>query len=184
MLSLTAARGEWPWIALVLAVLFGFYGLLRKRAPVDGLVGLSVEVLLLLPLSSAYLLYLGLVGELSLGARGAATDLLVLLSGVVTAVPLVCFGEAARRLPLSTLGFLQYLGPSLQLVLAVLVFGEPFRPAQQVGFGCIWAALLLVSLDTVRGPGTRPPALSELPSLVQPNLGGERPERAVSPTRS
>ena len=81
-------------------------------------------------------------------------------------------GAAARRLALSTLGFLQYLGPSLQLVIAVLVFGEAFRTAQQVGFGCIWAALALVSLDTVLRPGTRPGTLSGLDCLVQAGARG------------
>jgi chloramphenicol-sensitive protein RarD len=150
VLWLTLDTGEWPWIALVLALSFGFYGLLRKRCPVDGLVGLSVEVILLLPLAGLYLLGLALAGELSLGAKGATTDLLLLLSGPVTAVPLLCFGQAARRLPLSTLGFLQYLSPSLALLLAVACYGERFGWAEAVSFGLIWAGLVLYSADLAR----------------------------------
>jgi chloramphenicol-sensitive protein RarD len=149
VLVLTLTRQQWPWIALALAFSFGFYGLLRKRAPVDGLVGLSVEVLLLSPASVLYLFMLGLSGELTLGARGLTTDILLALSGVVTAVPLICFGQAARRLPLSTLGFLQYLSPSLSLVLAVAVYHEPFYVEEAISFGLIWAALGVYSVDTV-----------------------------------
>jgi chloramphenicol-sensitive protein RarD len=160
VLRLTLVRGEWPWIALVLAVSFGFYGLLRKRAPVDGLVGLSVEVLLLLPVSALYLLYLALAGNLSLGAKDTATDLLLLLSGPVTAVPLICFGQAARRLPLTTLGFLLYLSPSLSLLLAVACYDEPFDAAEAVSFGLIWAGLLVYSADMAR-------AFRRAPYLIQ-----------------
>ena len=101
------------------------------------------------PAALAFLIYTAVEGGMAFGRGGTTGDALVVASGVVTAIPLLCFGAAARRLSLSTLGFLQYLGPSLQLLLAVLLFGEPFRPAQQVGFGCIWVALALVSLDTV-----------------------------------
>jgi chloramphenicol-sensitive protein RarD len=163
--ELTRANGELPWIALVIALSFGFYGLLRKRAPVDGLVGLSVEVVLLLPFAAGYLGYLGLAGELSLGAWGAATDLLLLLSGVVTAVPLLCFGQAARRLSLSSLGFLQYLSPSLALVLGVVLYDEEFGAKEAISFGLIWAALVLYSFDLLRaarrpGVAPAPPALT------------------------
>ena len=150
VLELTRARGELPWIALVLALSFGFYGLLRKRAPVDGLVGLSVEVLLLLPAAAGYLIYLGLTGSLTLGARDATTDLLLFASGIVTAVPLLCFGQAARKLQLSTLGFLQYLSPTLALVLAVALYGEEFRAQEAVSFGLIWVALAIYSFDLLR----------------------------------
>jgi chloramphenicol-sensitive protein RarD len=147
VVNLTAAQGQWPWIALLLAVSFGFYGLLRKRLAVDGLIGLSVEIVLLVPAAAGYLVYLGAAGRLTLGAAGVEIDCLLALSGVVTTVPLMCFAEAARRLPLSTLGFLQYVSPSLQLVLAVFLFHEPFTDVQLLSFGCIWAALAIYSLD-------------------------------------
>lgn len=147
VLTLTVTRGQWPWIALTLAVSFGFYGLLRKKAHVDGLVGLSVEVILLFPVATGYLAWLGATGELALGTYGAGMDVLLLLSGVVTAVPLLCFGQAARRLPLTTLGFLQYLSPTLALVLAVVFFGEPFAEREALSFGCIWVGLAVYSAD-------------------------------------
>jgi chloramphenicol-sensitive protein RarD len=150
VVELARANGGPPWVALVIAFSFGFYGLLRKRAPVDGLVGLSVEVVLLLPAAAGYLGYLGLTEALTLGARDAATDVLLLLSGVVTAVPLLCFGQAARRLPLSSLGFLQYLSPTLGLVLGVVVYKEEFGTKEAISFGLIWAALVIYSFDLAR----------------------------------
>jgi chloramphenicol-sensitive protein RarD len=149
LVYLVITQGGLPWISLVLAVSFAGYGLLRKLAPVDALVGLTAETLLLLPFA---LLFLGRwvnAGSLALGSQGRLVDAFILASGVVTAVPLLCFGAAARRLPLSVLGFVQYLAPSLQLVLAVLWFGEPFTVAQQVCFGCIWVALGLVTADSL-----------------------------------
>jgi chloramphenicol-sensitive protein RarD len=143
----TIAAGELQWIALSLAVCFGTYGLLRKKAPVDGLVGLSVETLFLVPLAGGYLLWLGSEG--ALGSYGAASDALLLCSGVVTALPLMCFGQAARRMRLSTLGFLQYLSPSLQFVCAVLVIREPFTSAQLLGFVWIWTGLAVFTVDSV-----------------------------------
>lgn len=152
VVELARARGELPWIALVIAVSFGFYGLLRKRAPVDGLVGLSIEVILLMPAAAGYLLFLSLTGTLSLGARGVTTDLLLFLSGVVTAVPLLCFGQAARRLPLSGLGFLQYLSPTVALLLAVVLYGEEFHREEAISFALIWTALGIYSVDALRSP--------------------------------
>jgi chloramphenicol-sensitive protein RarD len=149
LIFLVVALGTLPWIALVLAGSFGLYGLFRKLAPVDGVIGLSVETLLLLPLSSGYLVFLSARGEQALGRLGWEVGVLLLLSGAVTAVPLICFGQAARRLRLSVLGFLQYLAPSLQLILAVTVLGETFLPQQKVAFACIWAALAVVTLDAL-----------------------------------
>jgi chloramphenicol-sensitive protein RarD len=146
---MTATIGELPWIALSLAGCFGFYGLLRKKAPVDGLVGLSVETCFLVPVAAGYLVALGLRREGALGSYGVLSDGLLLCSGVVTALPLMCFGQAARRLRLSTLGFLQYLAPSLQFVCAVTVMGEPLKPGQLAGFAWIWTGLAVFSLDSL-----------------------------------
>jgi chloramphenicol-sensitive protein RarD len=171
VLVLALARGQWPWIALVLAFSFGFYGLLRKRAPVDGLVGLSVEVALLLPASSVYLLVLSASGDLTLGARDGATDLLLLLSGVVTAVPLLCFGQAARRLPLSTLGFLQYLSPTVSLLVGVVVYREAFSLREAASFALIWVALAIYSVDMAHGlrrtTPTSAPAMDPCPDSLE-----------------
>lgn len=138
--------GALPWVALFLALTFGFYGLLRKRAPIDAVSGLFVETLLTLPLALAWLGWLAVHGELNFG-HGAATDWLLPLAGVLTAVPLMLFAFGAQRLPLSTIGFLQYIAPTLNFVLAVFVFREPFDNLQLIGFGLIWAALAVYSLD-------------------------------------
>jgi chloramphenicol-sensitive protein RarD len=137
-----------PWIALVLATSFALYGLIRKVTPVDGLLGVAGETLVLVPVAVGYLVWEQLRGHGIIG-RGWRIDGLVLLSGVVTTVPLLCFGQAARRLPLSTLGFLQYLAPSMQLSLAVWVYGESFRD-HAVSFGLIWTGLLIFTIDSLR----------------------------------
>jgi chloramphenicol-sensitive protein RarD len=149
VLYLAFDGGELPWIALCLALSFGVYGLVRKKAAVDSLTGLTVETGVLLPAAVAALAWWGYDGSLALGHLGRPTDLLLASSGVVTAVPLLCFGLAARRLRLSTLGFLQYIAPSLQFLQAALFFDEPFPPARQVSFGLIWTALAIYSVDSV-----------------------------------
>jgi chloramphenicol-sensitive protein RarD len=156
---LVIALGRPPWLALTLAGSFAAYGLIRKVGGIDTIVALTVETLLLAPAAALALLVWGWQGRLALGTMGTSVDALLLASGVVTAVPLFCFGEAARRLRLSTLGFLQYLAPSLQLITAVLLFGEPFGPERQISFALIWSALVLVWLNTllVRRPGVAPP---------------------------
>ncbi|THF61962.1 EamA family transporter RarD [Pseudothauera nasutitermitis] len=138
-----------PWIALFLALTFGFYGLLRKRAPVDAATGLFVETLITAPLALGYLLWLGAAGTLSFG-HGAHTDWLLPIAGVLTAVPLMLFAVGAQRLPLSTVGFLQYLAPTLNFLIAVLVFREPFDAGQLIGFVLIWVALAVYSADMLR----------------------------------
>ncbi len=147
---LTVSYGRVPYIALVLAVTFGFYGLLRKTAKVDALVGLTVETVLIVPFALAYLIYLGVTGAGSFAVESWSTDLLLAAAGVVTALPLLWFAHAVRRLRLSTLGFLQYIAPSGQFLLAVAVFGENFTLAHMITFGCIWIALVIYSIDTAR----------------------------------
>jgi len=141
--------GSLPWIALFLALTFGFYGLLRKRAPVDPINGLFVETLITAPLALAWLAWLGAGGALHFG-RDLSVSALLPLAGVLTAVPLMLFAVGAQRLPLSTIGFLQYLAPSLNFVLAVFLFREPFDLAQLVGFALIWSALALYTADMLR----------------------------------
>jgi chloramphenicol-sensitive protein RarD len=143
------AVGLVPWMGLALAFSFGFYGLVRKRLALDSAVGLSIETALLLPLALGYLVMAAVVGD---GAfvRAAPDELALLaLAGPVTVLPLVCFAAAALRLPLSVLGFFQYLAPSATLLLAVFVYGEPFRPSQLVTFGCIWLGLLIFSSEAL-----------------------------------
>lgn len=150
VVALTVSLGGLPTIALVLAITFGLYGLVRKTAAVDSLVGLSLETLMLLPLSLGYLAWLYAQGENSFGMVDRTTDVLLLLSGLVTALPLLWFGHAARRLPLSTLGVLQYVGPSLQLLIGVALFGEAFTRGHTVAFTFIWSGLALYSWDSLR----------------------------------
>jgi chloramphenicol-sensitive protein RarD len=138
-----------PWIALGVASTFGLYGLVRKVARVESLIGLTLETSILTPVAMGYLICQSLIGSDVFGGLGTASRILVFASGAITAIPLLFFGAAARRLPLSTLGFLQFAAPSLQLALAVLLYGEPFSVDHAVSFGFIWAGLLLFSIDTV-----------------------------------
>ncbi|HEX8914941.1 MAG TPA: EamA family transporter RarD [Humisphaera sp.] len=141
--------GEVPRISLALALSFGFYGLLRKIAPVGPLVGLSLETALLLPLAAGYVLWRGTEPGNGLFDHGVQVGLLLMFSGVVTAIPLLWFAAAARRLRLATIGFMQYLAPTCQLGLAVLVYGEPFEPDRARSFGLIWAAIAVFTVDSV-----------------------------------
>ena len=147
VLVMLVHAGRPPWVALTLAATFGLYGLLRKRARVDPLAGLLAEVCMLLPLAGTYLGWLGLEGAAHFGA-GARVTALLGASGVVTAVPLLLFAVGVGRLRLSTVGLLQYLNPTAQLVIAVFAFDEPFGAAHAVAFGCIWASLALYTVRT------------------------------------
>lgn len=137
-----------PWIPLWLAGSFGLYGYLRKTVPVDALPGSTVEALFVTPIGLAYLLWLGPEGHF--GRVDMTMHLLLVATGAATALPLLWFTHAARRLTLTTLGFIQYFSPTLQLLLAVLVYGEEFTPARQQSFAFIWAGLLVFSVDSWR----------------------------------
>ncbi len=147
VLNLIVALGVFPWIALSLALLFGFYGLLRKKAAIDAMVGLTVETILLTPLALAFLVVLALDGNGAFGRSDLATDLLLAGTGLMTAIPLFCFLQGARRLRLSTLGLMQYVAPSLNFLLAVVFYYEPFTWAHFVTFLFIWVALAIYSFD-------------------------------------
>ncbi len=139
------AVGLFPWVGLTLALSFGFYGVVRKRLSVGPAVGLGLESTLVLPLALGYLLATAAVGEGALASGTPGPLALLALAGPVTVVPLVCFAAAAARLPLSVLGFFQYLAPSAMFLLAIFVYGEPFRMSQLITFGCIWIALVIFS---------------------------------------
>ena len=145
---LVARAGTVPWVALALAASFGLYGLLRKRAAIDPVGGLLAETALLFP---AALLFLGWRASSGAGAFGAAPGITLLLAaaGPITALPLVAFGLAVHRLQLSTMGLLQYLAPTGQFLLAVLLYREPFGAAQAAAFALIWTSLGLYSWDAV-----------------------------------
>ncbi len=147
---LATALGHLPWISLAVAFSFAFYGLLRKIAPVGALIGLTVETLLLAPFAAAYLGWAMSSGHSSFLTGGPAMRALLLLAGPVTAIPLLCFAAAARRLPLSTIGFLQYVSPTLQFLLAVAVYAEPFDRGRAGAFACIWVAVALFAFDSIR----------------------------------
>jgi len=145
----TCRLGEFPWVALALAFSFGFYGLLRKMAPVSSPVGLCVETLLLSIPAVTYLVYLDRMGVGAFLHVNARTDLMLMGAALVTGLPLLLFTMGARRLHLSTIGFLQYIAPSGTFLLAVFVFHEPLVRAQLVTFVLIWAALGIFSADSV-----------------------------------
>jgi chloramphenicol-sensitive protein RarD len=145
---LTLEYGRVPWIALSLAVTFGFYGLIRKTARIEALSGLTAETGLLSPLVLAYLLLLASRGEGSAGSAPVAIHLLLLGAGLVTAGPLLMYTIGVRRIKLSTAGFLQYIAPTMQLWLGVAVYGEPFTRTHLISFGLIWIALIIYSLST------------------------------------
>ena len=134
------------WISLTLAVTFALYGFLRKVAPVESLEGLAIETAILTPVALGWILWLEQAGTGGLSIDRITTILLV-LAGAVTAIPLLLFNAAAKRLPYSTLGFLQYIAPSLQFLLAVLMFGERLTLAHVICFGAIWAALIIFAAD-------------------------------------
>ncbi len=147
---ITIAAGQLPWISLVVAVTFGGYGLVRKVAPVGAVAGLTVETLLLFPLALGYLAFAGHAGTLAFGAGGRGRDLLLLLAGPLTVIPLLLFTGAARRLPLSMLGLLQYIAPTLQLGVGAIVYSEPFSRSRAIGFGLIWTGLAIFVARTLR----------------------------------
>ncbi len=148
---LTIRQGHAPWIALVLAISFAIYGLLRKLARPSGLEGLTLETTLLVPLAVGWMLWRQAHGALSFGTAGWRISLLLCAAGPITALPLIWYAEGVRRLRFSTIGFLQYLSPTFQFLLAVVAFGEPFTRMHAVGFSAIWAALALYTWDTARG---------------------------------
>ncbi|HEY0218081.1 MAG TPA: EamA family transporter RarD [Cellulomonas sp.] len=152
VLVITIGLGRLPWIALTLALSFGFYGLLKNRVgrSVAAAPGLAAETLVLAPVSVVYLVWLHADGSGTFGSLGLGHALTLVGTGVVTALPLLLFGEAARRLPLSVVGMLQYLAPILQLGIGVLVKHETMPPARWWGFGLVWVALVLLTLDGVR----------------------------------
>lgn len=153
--------GTFPWIAPALALSFGFYGYLRKLTPVDALDGLTIETVLLFPVTASIVVYLSSTASGAMTASNWTRDAFLILSGPVTAAPLVLFAAGARRIRMSTLGFLQYLSPSITLVLATLLLGERFQRVDAVTFAFVWGALLLVALE---GQSARAMARSAAPT--------------------
>jgi chloramphenicol-sensitive protein RarD len=155
VLLLAVASGETPWASLTLACSFGLYGLVRKVVPVAPLIGFCVESLLLSPFALGYLAYAMDQGVARIFQGDAWIDALLIATGITTAAPLIWFAAAAQRLKLSTLGLLQYLAPSGQLALGVLVYGEPFGWTNAVAFLLIWTALALYTVAALRAAPPR-----------------------------
>ena len=143
----TFALGHIPWISPALALTFGFYGYVRKLTPVDALDGLTIETTLLLPITLVLVTLWALNGTGAFPSASLTRDALIVFTGPLTAAPLVMFAAGARRVRMTTLGFLQYLSPSITLLVAVLALHEPFTRTNAIAFGLIWSALVLVSLE-------------------------------------
>jgi chloramphenicol-sensitive protein RarD len=176
---LTVDYGRPPWIALTLACSFGLYGLIKKRAGVDGIQSLGFETAVLAPAALAYLLVLGASGDGTFTTEGPGHAALLAAGGIFTAVPLMLFGAAAIRLPLTTLGLIQYLAPTLQFAIGVLVYSEPMPASRLAGFALVWLALAVFTFDALQGrrgarvvaaagePGGDAPALAEAPAAAR-----------------
>jgi chloramphenicol-sensitive protein RarD len=143
------ALGELPWIAVALALSFGLYGLIRKTTPVDPIVGFGIEMAVLSIPCAALVVGLSLSGRAELPTGHLGMDALIAGSGLLTAAPLLCFNAAAKRLLLVTVGMLQYIAPSMALVLAVVAYHEPFERVHALTFGCVWLALGIFTVESL-----------------------------------
>jgi chloramphenicol-sensitive protein RarD len=146
---LTVDYGRPPWVALVLAFSFGTYGLLKKTANANAVDSLLLETALIAPFAAAYLAWLSSQGEANFAAHGAGHALLLSSAGIVTAIPLICFGAAAIRVSMVSLGLLQYLAPILQFALGVFLFHEDMPVGRWIGFGLVWVALAIFTVEAV-----------------------------------
>lgn len=149
VVGLTVEYGRPPWVALVLAFSFGSYGLAKKKANVGAIESLTVETMLLAPFAGAYILWLVAQGSSTFGTEGAGHAVLLMSTGIVTAVPLIFFGAAATRVSLTTIGLLQYLAPTIQFAIGVLVFQEEMTPMRWAGFGLVWIALVMFTYEAI-----------------------------------
>jgi chloramphenicol-sensitive protein RarD len=150
VVGLTIDYGQPPWVALVLAFSFGTYGLAKKQANTGAIESLTFETMVLTPLALGYLVWLGLAGKSHFLGHGTGHALLLAGTGVVTAIPLICFGGAAIRVPMTTLGLLQYLAPVIQFVIGVTVVHESMTTMRWLGFGLVWVALVVFTVDALR----------------------------------
>ncbi|MET4805234.1 EamA family transporter RarD [Limibacillus sp. MBR-115] len=155
VINLTLQLGSVPWLALTLACTFGIYGLIRKTAPLASMEGLFMETVLLTPFALGYIFFLEIGGQGTVGETGWSGLFLLILSGPVTALPLIWYASGARRLRFSTIGLFQYLAPTCIVLVAVFLFGEPFTTAHLITFACIWTALAIYSFDSLRASRTR-----------------------------
>jgi chloramphenicol-sensitive protein RarD len=150
VVGLTVDYGHPPWIALTLAFSFGTYGLAKKQANVEAVESLTFETLLLVPLALGYIFWLGSRGDGHFVSGGTGHAVLLMTTGIITAVPLLCFGAAAIRIPMTTLGLLQYLAPTIQFLLGITVLGEHMSTMRWLGFGLVWVALTMFTWEALR----------------------------------
>lgn len=143
VLYLTFAYGRPPWIALTLAISFGIYGLVKKIAPLGSLYGLTLETALVFPIALVYLLFVGATGTGAFLRQGVLIDVLLIGTGAVTSIPLLMFASAARQIPLTMIGVLQYIAPTLQFLIGVFLYHEPFDRSRLICFSLVWLALLI-----------------------------------------
>lgn len=144
---LTIAVGSLPWIPLILASTFGFYGLVKKIAPLNSLFGLTIETGILFSPAIAYLIFCNCVGQGAFLNTGISSDILIISSGLITTVPLLMFSSASRRIPLSLLGIFQYITPTIQFLLGFFIYKESFSSTQLIGYSIIWIALIIFALE-------------------------------------
>lgn len=143
VIYLTVTYGRLPWIAISLAVSFGIYGLVKKLAPLGSLYGLTLETALVFPMALICLAFVGFTGTGSFLREGLLTDILLIGTGVVTSIPLLMFASAARQIPLTMIGVLQYIAPTLQFLIGVFLYHEPFDQSRLIGFSMVWLALVI-----------------------------------------
>ena len=181
---LTVSYGKLPWIALTLAVSFGLYGFVKKRVGprADAVTSLTVETIVLAPLAAATMIFLAASGTASLTTHGPGHFWLLLASGVITAVPLVFFGASARRLPMTTIGLLQYFAPVLQFIVALVVFREAMTLERWIGFGVVWLALLVLTVDMLAA--TRKSSAGQAPRPQGSSNGHLSPRGGATTVRS
>ena len=150
VLILTISYGKFPWISVILALSFGFYGLLKKMVKVDSAIGLTLETFIVTPISLAYILFLFIKGNQSLLSISIETDLLLMGAGAATAVPLLYFAKGAQKIPMATLGILQFIAPTLTLILGVFFYNEHFSKIHFISFLFIWTAIILFSISKTK----------------------------------
>ncbi|MFT5749183.1 MAG: chloramphenicol-sensitive protein RarD [Ancylomarina sp.] len=150
VIYLTLDYGQFPWISIYLAVSFSLYGLIKKTAGIEAMPALSIETLILTPIAAAFIGYKMILGSGTLFVGPSFIDIMFIMSGVATTLPLYWFAKGAQRIPLSSVGFMQYIAPSIMLIIGIVIYGETFNHEQVIAFGMIWIALALYTISMIR----------------------------------
>ncbi|RST76399.1 EamA family transporter RarD [Siminovitchia acidinfaciens] len=153
VIFLTVSYGQFPWISFALALSFGIYGLVKKVLPFDSSIGLTLETMAVMPIALFYIVMLFVQGDQMSFIGDMKTNLLIIASGAATALPLLFFAKGVQKVPLYLMGFLQYIAPTIMLILGIFLYNEPFGTTQLISFTFIWGALLIVSLSTIKWSG-------------------------------